>query len=188
MSSRDHLGIQSSALEAGDELDTLLCRAVQDLASNAEPAPHVWQRIEGKLGAGPSPVRHRSNRRAWRIGPSAQALALAGLLAVLGLNLEHRLPWSRFYDGDEQTAAITPSWSVVGDSEADSLGRESAIMGHEPGFLARTHMNAVSTSENDDLLSKRQVLQLAGERVDEGQSTARDASPGSEPVPRHRED
>ena len=188
MSSRDQRGTYGNMNSVQDEIDHVLFRGVQDLIGDAEPSVHVWQRIEGKLRAGPSPVRHRSNRRAWRIGPLAQALALAGLLAVLGLNLEHPLSWSRFYAEDEQTVVITPSWSVGGDSEADSLGREGVIMGHEPGFLARKQMNAVSTSEDDGVLSKRQVLQLAGEQEDEGQPTVRDASPGSEPVPRHRID
>jgi hypothetical protein len=170
------------------EIDRLLSQGIQEIIGDAQPSDHIWQRIEHKLGAGPSPTRHRSNRRAWRLGPFVQALALAGVLVALGLSLDHRLPWSRFYAGGEPTVAVTPLWSADRDSDVESLDGESLIMGHEPGFLSPRQMHSVSISADDGVLSKGQILQSAGEQGDEGQSTGHDASLGLVPAARHRSD
>lgn len=160
MGSHDHRGPQVGNDTTQDDLDRLLAWGVQRLVGTARAPAHVWQRIERKLRAGPSPVR-RPPRRTWRTAPLAQALALASLLVVLGLSLGSGLQWSPYF---------------YGRGEREMLTRTPAV-GQGGG---------APLTDDEGLLSGRETLLLAREQARERQVMARDTSPGVDPILKYR--
>lgn len=165
MSSHDQRGPHARpANVASDELDRLLSWGIQELVGTAEPSPRVWQQIERKLRAGPSPARHRPRRKTWRTASLAQALALASLLVVLGLSLGPALQWpSYFYGGGEQMEMLTRTPDMGLTQEAS------------PPLMAE-----------EGLLSGREMLLWTREQARERQMMAHDTSPGVDPILKHR--
>lgn len=164
MSSHDQRGPHAGPNVASDELDRLLSWGIQELVGTAEPSPRVWQQIERKLRAGPSPARHRPRRKTWRTASLAQALALASLLVVLGLSLGPALQWpSYFYGGGEQMEMLTRTPDVGLTQEAS------------PPLMAE-----------EGLLSGREMLLWTREQARERQMMAHDTSPGVDPILKHR--
>jgi len=145
-----------------DDLDRLLSWGLHELVRAAKPPVYVWQQIERKLRAGPSPVRRRLGHSAWRTAPLVQALALASLLVLIGLSLGPGFQWSSyFYRTGEQVEMLTRT-PVVRQAEGVPLTGE------------------------EGLLSGRDTLLLAREQAYERQVMARDTSPGADPILTHR--
>ncbi len=164
MSSHDQRGPHAGPNVVSDELDRLLSWGIQELVGTAEPSPRVWQQIERKLRAGPSPARHRPRRSTWRTASLAKALALASLLVVLGLSLGPALQWpSYFYGGGEQMEMLTGTADVGLTQEAS------------PPLMAE-----------EGLLSGREMLLWIREQARERQMMAHDTSPGVDPILKHR--
>jgi hypothetical protein len=132
------------------------------MVGDATPSPQVWQQIEDTLRAGPSPARRRSSRSTWRTGSLAQALAVVSLLVVLGLSLGPVLQWPSYFHGDGGQAVLTRT-------PDKALSEDSLPLLAEEG-----------------LLSGRELLQREREQVLERQVMARDTSPSTDPILRHR--
>ena len=198
MSSHDQRGPHAGpANVASDELDRLLSWGIQEPVGTAEPSPRVWQQIERKLRAGPSPARHRPRRKTWRTASLAQALALASLLVVLGLSLGPSLQWPYLHERDEHTDILTRT-PVLEQVESGPLSNEEGLLsGRETLLLTGeqaderqvtvrdTFPDEVLLTSEEGLLSKREILALAREQAHERQVTARENSPGTDSILKH---
>ena len=164
MSSPDHRGSPIRERTVQDNLDQLLSWGLQDMVDGARPPDQVWPRIEGKLRAGPSPARHRPRRRAWRMAPLAQALAVASLLVVVGLSLGSAFQWLPYFYGAGEPVDVPTRTPAVEQAQA----------------------NGVPLIGDEGLLSGREMLNLARERARELEVMARDTSPVMDPILKYR--
>jgi len=167
MSSPDQRGFLRGDSVQDSELDGLLRWGVEEMAGTGEPSPRVWQRIEQQLGGGPSPKRHPLPERSWRTTSLAQALALASLLAVVGLGMWPMVQSSSFMNSSSQPVEVftrTPETAASRDTGGDSLP-----------ILA-----------DEGMLNHRQVMLWEQQQAEERQAIASDTSPALDPILTHR--